>query len=417
MEKEIIIDNVLCYVSTARHTLKNDDILQTCLAFYKEEEIIKAKDLLCDIVGEKSKRRRNENRVLNELKDIMEMLCKSDEKNVSLPKFVVEKYDGLPPTSGFEVVANSVNGLLKEVENLRNEINLLKISRIEEEAVKQDHVHFKEDIITIKGELRKLNHKLLGDEIRKDYFTLDSLSNITHRNNADQVKRPLDLHHDIQANKSCNAILEEFMNFDETSCSPGAPPASQEAWGLLAREFQDEGGSPSAPTLQDIIRQEKEELRAKTSKGRNDLGARKKDSSSHKPLETVPVIPALEHKNGPVFDSDGFQKVENKKKTRKNIIGSKRTDDYRGIVKGAARTADLYLGNCDLGVNEEAISRYINEELNVKVVKCEELTSRNVNCKSFKVTMNMNEREKLLLSEVWPEGIICRKFYNARKSS
>ena len=45
MEKEIIIDNVLCYVSTARHTLKNDDILQTCLAFYKEEEIIKAKDL------------------------------------------------------------------------------------------------------------------------------------------------------------------------------------------------------------------------------------------------------------------------------------------------------------------------------------------------------------------------------------
>ena len=68
-------------------------------------------------------------------------------------------------------------------------------------------------------------------------------------------------------------------------------------------------------------------------------------------------------------------------------------------------------------VTEDALSRYINEEVNVKVIKCESLSSRNVNCKSFKITLNIKEREKLLSPEVWPEGIICRKFYSSRKSS
>ena len=112
---KMIIDNVLCYVSSARHSMKNDDIVQVCLAFYKLEDIIKGKDLHYGIVGEKPKRRRHENKCLSEIKDILEMLCKCDENGKILPRFVVDKHDGLPPTSGFDLVANSIIGLMQEI--------------------------------------------------------------------------------------------------------------------------------------------------------------------------------------------------------------------------------------------------------------------------------------------------------------
>ena len=51
--KTPIINGVLCFISTARHSMKNDDVTRICHAFFKDEEIIKAKDLLCDLTGEK----------------------------------------------------------------------------------------------------------------------------------------------------------------------------------------------------------------------------------------------------------------------------------------------------------------------------------------------------------------------------
>ena len=326
--------------------------------------------------------------------------------------FLADKYGSLPPTSGFEVVASSINSLLKEIADLRKEVTLLKTSRIEDETMKQDHQLFKEDLITIKGELRKLNHKLMGDEIRRSSLALGNVSHFTPRNNVGHAKRSLGLHFDINAHKDSHTIFDEAIGQGETSYSPGAPPASQEAWGPLARAFQDEGGCPSAPPLVEIIRQEKEKRRTETLKDRNALSEQKRQENENNVPE--PLTPSQEEERGPRLDRDGFQKVEKKKKTRKNIVGSKRMEGSRGIVKGASRSADIYLGNCDLDVTEDAISQYINEEINVKVIKCELLSSKNVNCKSFKITMNVNEREKLLLPEVWPEGIVCRKFYSAR---
>ena len=96
-----------------------------------------------------------------------------------------------------------------------------------------------------------------------------------------------------------------------------------------------------------------------------------------------------------------------------NVIGSKKTQGNE-TIKGAFRHADLYIGNCDNDVTPDSISKYIVNETNIKVVKCESLASKNENCRSFKVTLKINDRQKLLSPELWPEGIICRKFYSKR---
>ena len=105
--------------------------------------------------------------------------------------------------------------------------------------------------------------------------------------------------------------------------------------------------------------------------------------------------------------------MQNKKKTRDNIIGSKKYQGNRKI-KSARNMGDIYLGNLDLDVTETEIINYIKEETDINVNKCEHLVSKNPNCKAFKISVCIESSTALLSPEIWPEGVICRKFYNPR---
>ena len=59
---------------------------------------------------------------------------------------------------------------------------------------------------------------------------------------------------------------------------------------------------------------------------------------------------------------------------------------------------------------------YVKNDIGITFEKCETLKSRNPNNKSFKLSLAINDRNKLLAPEVWPEGIVCMKFYNPRIS-
>ena len=51
---------------------------------------------------------------------------------------------------------------------------------------------------------------------------------------------------------------------------------------------------------------------------------------------------------------------------------------------------------------------------NTDVIECSELETKSVRYKSFKVTLTENDRDKLLVHEYWPVGIVVRKFFNPR---
>ena len=114
---------------------------------------------------------------------------------------------------------------------------------------------------------------------------------------------------------------------------------------------------------------------------------------------------------------DGFTLVQKRKK-RINIIGSKKstsTKNFKGNFKSARKMADLYIGNCDENVTCEIISQYIVDEMNIKIENCVALVPKSgSSSSSFKITLNLDDRLKLLSPDVWPEGIVCRKFYSPR---
>ena len=150
--------------------------------------------------------------------------------------------------------------------------------------------------------------------------------------------------------------------------------------------------SPSAPSLPHGIPTSTQEMRSPP---------RDRSLDEDKPSEES-------NENG-ANNNDGFQTVRKKRKKNNNIVGSKKMPGNL-TIRSAMRTADIYVGNCDLDVTVESLSDYIHSEIKVKVLQCELLVSKNPRCKSFKVTLNMNDRPKLLSAETWPEEIVGRKF-------
>ena len=155
--------------------MRCDDIIRTCISFYSSTEIIEAKDLLFNLCGDKPKRRRNENRIWHELQDIMDLLKKCDSEGTQLPIFVVDIYNGLPPSSGFEVVAHHIVNLTDEIVSLKEELKTLKEMRMADDLHQQDNNIIQEDLMLIKGELRKINHKLMNEDLRRNSLLLSTL--------------------------------------------------------------------------------------------------------------------------------------------------------------------------------------------------------------------------------------------------
>ena len=409
---ELVINHVLCYVSTARHALKYDDIVRVCLTFFNIEDIIRAKDLVYASAGKKSKRRRGDDRALNEIEDLLDILRICEDSGIILPKYVTDSYNSLPPTSGFEVVAHSMVALIDEISSLKREVEFLKEKRLADTVYHHDATIMKEDLLTIKGELRKLNHGLMHNEVRRNSLLVQSLDT-PYQNTKESNRRQEDIM-DLCFNELTSSLNNNVCETDVPISLLGATSTLEEPCDLLPRSFQDEGGHPSAPPYAGVVK-----------------GTSRYSTCSEDGMRTTsfsPNAPPLSQRSNVTVDkegtapkvtlttdAEGFQLV-NKKKNKKQptIVGLRKTTGNSGI-KGAKKTADLYVGNCDVSVTADSLNKYILDDLGIQVDKCDALVTKSTGCRSFKITLNLGDRQKLLSSEVWPEGILCRKFFNPRK--
>ena len=163
---------------------------------------------------------------------------------VQLPTYVADTYNSMPPSSGFEIVARTVQTLIQEISDLKHEISDLKKNRQSNEVRSQDNSLILEDIMVIKGELRKLNHKLISDDVRRSSIALNSLDesciNLRHRMSEDvNLDRPCLQEEvcpltsiaglcDLPVSLEDKHLIKKIIDGLESTASPRAPPASQE---------------------------------------------------------------------------------------------------------------------------------------------------------------------------------------------
>ena len=109
-----------------------------------------------------------------------------------------------------------------------------------------------------------------------------------------------------------------------------------------------------------------------------------------------------------IKDSNGYTTVFSSNRNRKAFVGTRKTTSTG--LKGAEKSFDLYIGRCDPSVDEETVTKYL-QELEIQLLSCETLNSKIKHRKSFKVVVKYSDKDKLLDTDVWPEGIICRRFH------
>ncbi|CAF3775796.1 unnamed protein product [Rotaria socialis] len=304
----------------------------------------------------------------------------------------------MPPVTGFGVISDTLVTLLEEISKLRREVELLKESRCIESTIAGDNVSIKEVLHELKSDIRGLNIQMSRSEISK-----------SRTRKADQSDE-LNFRAGMQEE---TAILQLQL--------PSAPPWSQDLPNartpLCLDEGQDEsdlgavGGEPenifagwANAAKQGLIRNGENGVKPKTK------GIFQQARIERKRTPDEPTHLREEHKK---TDQEGFTLVQRRRQGNKGITGTKKVNDSSRF-KSAKRFVDLYVGRCDLNVKSEDIINFIKEELKIEVISITELKSRNTSMNSFKFSVDLINRDTLLSEDVWPEGIICRKFFSPR---
>ena len=100
-----------------------------------------------------------------------------------------------------------------------------------------------------------------------------------------------------------------------------------------------------------------------------------------------------------------------------SFVGTKRVTENSGL-RGPSpnRIFDIYIGKCWKNTVEKNIIDYCKEECNIDVKSVSALETRSQYYKSFKISVPLLDRDFLLNPNIWPQGIIVRKFFKPKFS-
>ena len=120
-------------------------------------------------------RRRGDGRAKADLSDMIALLRRIDEDNISIPSFVCDNFRSMPPASGFEAIADHIVNLMGEISTLRSEVNSL---RTYHPVTLETLSDLKEDIYDIKNILMQKSTQLQFDVTRVQLPSTDSYATI-----------------------------------------------------------------------------------------------------------------------------------------------------------------------------------------------------------------------------------------------
>ena len=375
----IIIDNVLCYMTCAlNNNINTNTIISACLSFYDEMSIQNSRKVPDEKTNCRNLRPRSEDPIYEDIKYIISRLEHCILNDVTLPKFVAFGCNALP-VENFYKTAYEIGNLRSEIKDLINEMKMLK-SSVLDYLTDGDSLQIKDDI----------------NEIKK--FVANLKDNEQKNISAENVETDFLDQSDKQCFPKIISSHNPESNSDVISVSPSAPTLSQ---------FSNFDIHNVTPTSNGHVGTALYSSKVKSIVKSFEISPKTSSVKTSKVIVKSPNRPAYEPRIKKY--SEGFPAVFSRSRGRSVIVGSRKTAP--GPLKGAARTFDLYLGRCDPDVTEQDIYDYSDGELGIKLLKCVKLDTRIPFSKAFKITVDFAKKDKLLDDMSWPEGVICRRFY------
>lgn len=112
-------------------------------------------------------------------------------------------------------------------------------------------------------------------------------------------------------------------------------------------------------------------------------------------------------------DKGEWTDVSRRKKRKKDVITGQKKEVT--TIKAVQKSLDIYVGRCNASVDCDTLKSYVSDlNMDIDIISCTCLSSNLSDVKSFKISVHLNDRDKLLNAELWPENIIVRKYYKPR---
>lgn len=417
MAKEVIINSFLCFMHSAKNDFSRETLLDTADAFYSHENIKSGKVELANLLHKDLIWRRDPEKKRKDLNDVMDFLEELLSSKLRVT-FVCDSYKGLPPV-GLEFIAPTIvkltedlakmNELLPKILDIKSEVNNTA------DAVRQ----VRTDVLDMKN---KFNNAVTGmKEATKDIVNdeLEVLNDLrSFRSSLGNIESTMMRVDTGISDKTSSPLFSEVVR-----CSPERDAGDR---GDVPSPLRRRGNKTTGPRFSSLGAGGTGHSSDGWSASQNTMNGQSSVGDAESPKNTG-LLGLGEAAVGESAPDDGFTVVgrKGKRHERKNSQqGSYAKKNYRmtGVrkdkntlsFKGVRKTADVFLGRVEKSVTSSNIENYIEETFNIKVKKIDPMVIKSDMFNAFKITVLLDEREKLFDSESWPEGIVINKFYSRR---
>ena len=131
------VNCLLDFLSTACGSNDDEKLTSECLQHYSTDAITQAKNKLWDVTPENvknaaksedrvTKTRRGIKKERSNLSDILILFRKFNKFDIELPKFQVDRYQALPPMTGYGMLAKQIENLAEQVKELKIQCAILQ---------------------------------------------------------------------------------------------------------------------------------------------------------------------------------------------------------------------------------------------------------------------------------------------------
>ena len=400
MVKNFIINNLLCFLHSARDDYADEALFDVLYSFYSIEEIRSSKDSLADILKKDSAVRREPDRKRKELLDLIDYYEEFKSNNNNKDVFVSNTYKKMPPI-GLEFIAPILTNLSEEIVKINNILPKIMDIRSEVSNTADTVRNLKSTIVSIESKIKNSNS------------------------------------HQVVKNGSTTPINKLINKFDKlTSRDDGN---SNNSSSVIDRQSKNESANmtlmPQAALTPEIkvVDNSLSELA-----GCHGNSMSMSDSFSNLPVTALnyePVSICNENMNDIVTDptlqvdehdiDNGWTLVQRSKRNSKpkNNNSKYKSDSIKlirgsgqkcnnNLLKGVDKLVDIYVGRVELNTNEEVINSFIKDNFNISPVITELLKIKSDEFKSYKVKVKLSERDSLFDPSLWPNGVVINKYYN-----
>ena len=400
------INGLLCFISTARHTYSEVTLISLCLSFYNSDKINAAKKELFNVANKQLIARRGDGKARADVTDILNLFGKCEQNKVQLPRFLADAFDSMPPDSGYEVLAEHIVELLVQVGELKGQVRALNetAANLDTSSV----IEIKEDLHDIKELLMSTSLPTLmpGGSITSSYSSVlaanDSLPKLTRRNQNDNSSPsntgnlPSDAKRNPTGNGRVSVVgdIRGVVNHNQKGSDKVISPITRISSVLPNPKTEK---STSFLNASDTL------PRKSKKHATQGAGSVSEDCGGNLPPD----------RDAHANDHSQWQ-VINRKLGKRNAIRGCRTEV--NAIKGVKNTMDIYIGRLDKSVSDKDLTGYISNDLGIGVISCICLSRIDSDVKSFKVTVNSENRDKLLDGNLWPENVHVRKYFSSRRN-